>query len=127
VKNLPTALLRPARKYIGSNELLFAKGIFLHEWFDSFEKFDRSELPPKDAFYSQMNKEGITSDEYSRVPNIWTTLDCQICKDYRDLYHDLYLKTDTFLLSDVFENFRDVSMVNYCLDPAHYLTTPSLT
>jgi hypothetical protein len=37
------------------------------------------------------------------------------------------LKTDALLLSDVFENFRDVSMVNYCLDPAHYLTTPSLT
>jgi hypothetical protein len=42
-------------------------------------------------------------------------------------YHDLYLTTDTLLLSDVFENFRHVSMANYRLDPAHYLTTPSLT
>jgi hypothetical protein len=50
---------------LGSNELLFAKRIFFYEWFDSFEKFDRTELPPKDVFYSQMNKEGITNDEYS--------------------------------------------------------------
>jgi hypothetical protein len=37
------------------------------------------------------------------------------------------LKTDAFLLSDICENFRDVSMTNYFLDPAHYLTTLSLT
>jgi hypothetical protein len=123
VKNLPTGSLRHARKYLGSNELLFAKGIFPYEWSDSFEKFDRTELPPKDAFYSQMNEEGITDDEYLRAQNIWTAFDCQTFKDY----HDLSLKTDALLLSDVFENFRDVSMANYCLDPAHYLTTPSLT
>jgi hypothetical protein len=123
VKYLSTALLRHARKYLGSNELLFAKGIFSYEWFDLFEKLDRTDLPPKDAVYSLMNKESITDDEYSRPQNIWTTFDWQTCKDYRDLY----LKTDAFLLSDVFENFRDVSMVNFCLDPAHYLTTPSLT
>jgi hypothetical protein len=40
----------------------------------------------------------------------------------RPLSDDGYL-----LLADVFENFRDVSMTTYRLDPAHYLTTPSLT
>jgi hypothetical protein len=50
-------------------------------------------------------------------------MECQTIKNY----HDLYLKMDTVLLADVFENFRDVSMVNYRLDPAHYLTSPSLT
>jgi hypothetical protein len=48
------------------------------------------------------------------------------CQNFKN-YHDLYLTTDTLLLSDVFENFRDVSMTNYRLDLAHYLTTPSLT
>jgi hypothetical protein len=42
-------------------------------------------------------------------------------------YRDRYLTTDTLLLADVFKNFRDASMINYRLDPAHYLTTPSLT
>jgi hypothetical protein len=48
------------------------------------------------------------------------------CKTFQN-YHDLYLKTDVVLLADVFENFRDLSMRTYGLDPAHYLTTPSLT
>jgi hypothetical protein len=48
------------------NELLFAKEIFPYEWLDSFEKFDCTELPSKDAFYSKMNEEGITDEEYER-------------------------------------------------------------
>ena len=42
-------------------------------------------------------------------------------------YHDLYLLTDTLLLADVFENFREFSRRTYKLDPLHYLTAPSLT
>ena len=42
-------------------------------------------------------------------------------------YHDLYLKTDVVLLADVFENFRDVCLKNYKLDPAWYYTSPGLS
>ena len=41
-------------------------------------------------------------------------------------YHDLYLKTDVSLLADVFENFRDVCLENYKLDPAWYCTALGL-
>jgi hypothetical protein len=99
------------------------KGIFPYEWFDSFEKFDWTELPPQDAFYSELEEEGITDEEYERAQNVWTAMDCKTFQNY----HDLYLKTDVVLLADVFENFRDLSMRTYGLDPAHYLTTPSLT
>ena len=40
-------------------------------------------------------------------------------------YHDLYLKTDVFLLADVVENFRTVLLKNYLLDPAWFLTAPA--
>ena len=40
-------------------------------------------------------------------------------------YHDLYLRTDVLLLTDVFENFRDLCLEYYGLDPAHYFTLPN--
>jgi hypothetical protein len=42
-------------------------------------------------------------------------------------YHDRYLETDVLLLADVFENFRRTCMENYKLDPAHYVSAPSLS
>ena len=42
-------------------------------------------------------------------------------------YHDLYLKSDVLLLADVFENFLDVCMSNYGLDPCWYYMSPGLS
>ena len=41
-------------------------------------------------------------------------------------YHDLYVQSDTLLLADVFENFRDGWINKYKLDPAHFLSVPEL-
>ena len=41
-------------------------------------------------------------------------------------YHDLYVQSDTVLLANVFENFRDKGLDIDKLDPAYYLSTYGL-
>ena len=41
-------------------------------------------------------------------------------------YHDLYFKNDTLLLADVFENFREMCLEIYQLDPGKFLSAPGL-
>ena len=41
-------------------------------------------------------------------------------------YHDLYVKSDTLLIADVFENFRDMCIKVYELDPANFVSLPGL-
>ena len=41
-------------------------------------------------------------------------------------YHDLYVQSNTFLLADVFENFRNKCIEIYELDPAHFLSATGL-
>ena len=36
------------------------------------------------------------------------------------------MQSDTLLLADVFENFRDMCLKEYELDPAHFLSLPGL-
>ena len=90
---------------------------------DSFEKFDQTELPAKEHFYSILNDQDITDDEYDHVKKVWKTFKIKTLGEY----HDLYLGRDVLLLTDVFENFRKTCMQYYKLDPCHYFTSPGLS
>lgn len=41
-------------------------------------------------------------------------------------YHDLYMETDVHLLADIFENFRNMCLDIYGMDPTIYYTSPGL-
>ena len=82
------------------------------------EKFDEDKLPDKESFYSELNKEHTTTEDYAHAQKVWDTFNIKNLGEY----HDLYVQSDTALLADVFENFRDI----YNLDPAHFLTAPGL-
>ena len=41
-------------------------------------------------------------------------------------YNDVYVKSDLSLLADVFENFRNMCIKVYELDPAHFLSLPGV-
>jgi hypothetical protein len=110
-------------KNLGCNELLFSKGIFPYEFFNSLEKFKEPCLPPREAFYSQLNEQELSVEDYAKAQKIWDAFGCTCFKHF----HDHYLTTDVFLLADVFEHFRKLSIEFYGLDPAQYLTLPSLS
>ena len=103
-------------------ELLTRKGVYPYDYVSSIEKLSETQLPPKEEFYSKLNDEDITDDDYKHAKNVWNTFKCKTIRDY----HNLYLKSDVLLLSDVFENFRKTCLKHYNLDPAHYYTSPGL-
>ena len=103
-------------------ELLTRKGVYPYDYVSSNEKLSETQLPPKEEFYSKLNDEDMTDDDYQHAINVWNTFKCKRIRDY----HDLYLKSDVLLLSDVSENFRKTCLHHYNLDPAHYYTSPGL-
>jgi len=106
----------------GSN-LLYKKGIYPYEYMDSWERFGETRLPDKEKFYSKLNDDHITDEEYAHAQAVWEAFGCKTLGDY----HDLYVKTDVALLADVSENFRNLCLEQYGLDPAHYYTSPGLS
>ena len=49
----------------------------------------------------------------------------EFCTDIGD-YHDLYVQCDTLLLADVFENFTNMCLEIYELDPLYFVSAPGL-
>ena len=89
---------------------------------DSWKKFNETELPPKKQRLQRLNLEDISDEDYNHAKKVWKEF---IVKNLGK-YHDLYVQSDTLLLADVFENFRDKCIEIYELDPAHFLSAPGL-
>ena len=104
-------------------KLMARKGTYPYDYMDSFDKFHKTKLPMKEEFYSILNNEHISNEQYKHAQNVWDTFNLKTMGDY----HDLYLKSDTLLLADVFENFRKTCLQYYKLDPCHYFTSPGLS
>ena len=103
--------------------LLLRKGVYPYEYVHSWEKFNETSLPSKEDLYSNLNMEDIDDIDYRHGNNVFKGFKLEYLRDY----HDLYVQSDTLLLADVFENFRDMCIKEYGLDPAHFLSLPGLT
>ena len=104
-------------------DLMSKKGVYPYDYMDSFEKFDQTELPDNEHFYSVLNDQDIANDEYDHAKKVWKTFKLKNMGEY----HNLYLGSDLLLLTDVFENFRKTCLQYYKLDPCHYFTSPGLS
>ena len=104
VSNLPKEAFKyTSEEFAGKKlNLMSQKGAYPYDYMHCFEKFDQTELPTKEEFYSILNDQHVTNGEYDHARKVWKTFDIQTMGEY----HDLYLKSDVLLLADVFESFR---------------------
>ena len=105
-------------------ELMTRKGIYPYSFMDSYDKFDIDPLTlTKLNFRNDLTGEDISDDDFEFYKEICNRFNIKTFGEY----HDLYLKSDVLLLSDVFENFGETGFEYYKLDPAHYYSAPGLS
>jgi hypothetical protein len=103
--------------------LVTRKGVYPYEYTDSWARLEETSLPSKEDFYSTLCEKDIDEEEYEHAKKVWSHFGCRTLGEYSDLY----LKVDVLLLADVFENFRDICLKTYNLDPSFYYTSPGLS
>ena len=103
--------------------LLLRNGVYPYEYMNSWERFDETSLPDKETFYSSFNLEDITNIDHRHAKRVFKNFNNKNLGDY----HDLYVQSDTLLVADVFENFRNMCIKVYEVDFAHFLSAPGLT
>ena len=101
---------------------MLRKGVYPYEYMDNWERFNETSLPSKESFYSNLNMENIEDIDYRHGNNAFNKFKLKNLGEY----HDLYVQSGTLLLADVFENFRDMCVKEYELDPAHFLLLSEL-
>ena len=102
--------------------MLLRKGVYPYEYMDGWDKCNEKSISSKESFYSSLTLENITEVDYAHAKNVFKKFNLNNLGEY----HDLYVRSDTLLLADVFENFRNTCMKNYELDPVHFVSLPGL-
>lgn len=105
--------------------ILLSKGIYPYEYIDSPEVMKEAFIPSRNAFISHLKGgKGISKNQYRQAKVAFKAMKCENLADYTVRYCEL----DVLLLQCCFERFRETCIVpsSYGLDPAHFLTAPSL-
>ena len=124
VNNLSEEAFTNLKRYYTGDKLSLVKrkGVYPYDYIDTLERLKETKLLPKEAFYSKLNNEDISDEDYTHAKKVWEVFEMKHLQGY----HNLYNETDVLLLANVFENFRNLCLENYNLDPAHYCTAPGL-
>ena len=101
---------------------LLRESVYPYKYMDDWDKFNKTLLSDKKAFYSELYLENITNEDYIHAEKVFeeSKLKNQI------EYHDLHLRSDLLLLAYVFENFRKMCLEIYELFPAKYISALGL-
>lgn len=96
--------------------------MFPYDFATSIERLKKTEqIPDKKLFYNQLTSSHISDEDYEHAKTVFSEFGCQNMLDYTMLY----MQCDTYLLADVFINFRKTMHEKFGLDPAHFVSLPS--
>ena len=98
------------------------KGVYSYEYMDDWEKFSETSLPEKEDFYSHLNMGDIADADYTHAKRVRKNFEIKSLAEY----HDLYVLSDTLLLADIFENFRNMCLKIYEINSIRFITAPRL-
>ena len=101
---------------------MLRKDVYPNEYIDDWKKFNKASLPEKEDFYSHLNMEDITDADYAQAKRVCKDFDLRNLREYRDLYAE----SDTLLLADVFEKFRNMCTNIFEIDPKKLLSAQGL-
>ena len=86
-------------------------------------KLKQKELPDIKYFHSSLNNTKSSTDDYSYVKEIYNYFDCEEISDY----NNWYVKTEAFILADVFSAYRKKMHQIYGLQSLYCISTPGFT
>ena len=104
-------------------KLLTRKGIYPYEYMTSWDRLEETELPPVEAFYSELSMSRVSRGDYQHAQRVWK----EFVIRHLGEYHDLYLQMDVVLPENIFEKFRETALKHYGLNPAHFYTLPGFS
>ena len=87
VDNLPKDDFNNIKRYYKNDklELLTRKGVYPYEYMNSLDKLKETQLPPKEAFYSRLNDEGVGDEDYAHAQKFWETFEMKNLEYYNNL------------------------------------------
>ena len=91
---------------INKFKLSLRKGVYPYEYTDSWDKFKQPVPLDKKLYYSKLNDADSSDSDIEHVK--------KVCETFKisnlEAYHNLYVKLEVSLLTDVFENCRDTTL-----------------
>ena len=116
----PQCFKRLQKEFPAKYTSLMDKAVYPYDYMSSYEVFKEPSFPPQSAFFNKLKDEELSDEDYQRGKSLFEEFGCKNMLDYMLLY----VKADSLLLCDIFENFRDLCMLYYGLDPCHYFSLP---
>ena len=115
IKNFPT-LHKFCNVDLHKIFLLLRKGVYPYKYVDSWERLDENTIPSKEAFYSELNLEGLSNADYEHVKKIWEAFEIKNLGEYHifnAIHYCLLMYLKTLEISAL--KYMNLILIIFCL------------